>query len=81
MKYFSDRSRGSRDNRSATGWSIRLCYQRGDGAIHYRLVIAHGSFLKERVTSFVSELVALKEAVDYLTTSLIGAKVPIHQVS
>ena len=59
---------------------LGLRYQRGDGTIHCRLVIAHGSFLKERVTSFVSGPAALKETVDYLTTSPIGAKVPIHQV-
>ena len=43
--------------------------------------VAHGSFIKERVTFFVAELAALKEAVDYLTTSFIAAKVPVHQVT
>ena len=72
---------GSRETCSSTGWTLGLCSVGRDGIMQYRIVTAHGSFIKERVTSFVAELAALKEAVDYLTTSFIAAKVPVHQVT
>lgn len=72
---------GSRETCSSTGWTLGLCSKGNDGSMKYRIVIAHGSFLKERVTSFVPELVTLREVVDYLTNSFIAAKVPVHQVT
>ena len=72
---------GSRETCSSIGWTLGLCSVGRDGIMQYRIVTAHGSFIKERVTSFVAELAALKEAVDYLTTSFIAAKVPVHQVT
>ena len=72
---------GSRGTCSSTGWTSGLCSKGSYASMKYRIVTAHGSFLKERVTSFVAELVALREAVDYLTNSFIAAKVPVHQVT
>ena len=61
---------GSREECSATGWTVGLCFKLADGTWRYRIVMVHGTVIKERVTSFVAELAALKEAITYVTDSL-----------
>ena len=57
-------------NKAATGWVIGRCLFTDDAGWSYASIMCHGTYLRQQVTPFMTELIALDEAISMLVSIL-----------